>query len=94
MKCLRCGYCCIKYEVIIVDNPELGIRDDNLIAKHTDERCKHLMGDSLGNYSCAIHHYDWYKQTPCYSYGQIELSPDDPCRMGQYILDNGLTVEA
>ena len=86
MKCLRCGYCCIQYEVNIVDNPELGVIESNLKAKYTGERCQHLRGDVPGKYSCAVHNYSWYKQTPCYQFGQVELSENDPCRIGEYML--------
>lgn len=40
MKCNRCGYCCIQYEVIIVKDPDGDLHDpDNYMAKHTGERC-------------------------------------------------------
>ena len=87
MQCLRCGYCCIKYEVIIIADPKKGVKEDNMVAKHTDDKCPHLVGDSPGAYACAIHDESWYKGTPCYSHGQIEVSPDDECRMGRYVLD-------
>jgi hypothetical protein len=31
-----------------------------------------------------------YKQTPCFSFGQIERNKKSECRMGRYILDKGL----
>jgi len=87
MKCLHCGYCCHHMMVVIVDNPKRGIHHDNLIIHDGDgSPCKHLRGDKPGEYWCAVHHYKWYKRTPCYSHGQIEVSPDDPCRMGEHIL--------
>lgn len=88
MKCLRCGYCCIKYMVVIVDDPALGLAEDNLIIKNTDEWCKHLVGNKPGEYSCAIHDYPWYDQTPCWQYTQVELSLDDPCRTGEWMLEH------
>jgi len=87
--CLRCGYCCIRYDVIIVDNPDLGIVDGNLIHKPGDERCKHLRGDKPGEYSCAVHEYPWYKETPCFQFTQIEAE-NSACRVGQYVLDGGI----
>lgn len=88
MRCLRCGYCCKRLCVIIVDDPEKGIIEDNLIGHMgTGEPCKHLNGKKLGEYSCAIHDRSWYKDTPCFSHGQIESSPDDVCRMGEYLLN-------
>lgn len=89
MICLRCGYCCLTSCVIIVDDPEKGIQEDNnlILQNGLEKRCKHLRGDSSGEYSCAIHDKTWYKETPCFSHGQIESSTDTPCRMGVYILN-------
>lgn len=87
MKCLRCGYCCINSDVIIVVDPKLGITDDNLTWKKCKKRCPHLEGE-VGSCSCAIHAYEWYEDTPCYSHGQVESSSDTPCRMGIYVLQN------
>jgi len=58
MICLRCGYCCKKLFVVIIDDPEKGIIEGNLIANIGDGPCKHLVGDAPGNYSCAIHDHD------------------------------------
>jgi len=88
MICLRCGYCCKRSCVIIVDDPEKGIQDDNLIVHDGQgNSCKHLQGNVMGEYSCAIHDKEWYEETPCNRYGQIESSPDTECRMGRYQLD-------
>lgn len=86
MVCLRCGYCCINYDVIIVDDPAKGPAEGNLKHKPSRQRCQHLLGDGLGNYSCAIHDEPWYPETPCFRHGQIEKSADTPCRMGAYLL--------
>ena len=88
MICLRCGYCCVHYAVIIVDDPKLGIEPGNLKEKCTGDRCPHLTGDVCGEYGCAIHDKPWYDETPCYEFGQIENSPTDPCRMGVHITKN------
>ncbi len=85
MICLRCGYCCIQYDVIIVDNPELEISEKNITHKPSGERCKHLEGDKPGEYSCKLHNKPWYVETPCYAYGQIEQTNSN-CRIGEYIL--------
>ena len=85
MICLHCGHCCINYEIIIVDDPAKGIDEHNLKEKHTGERCQHLVGNNCGEYSCAIHHYPWYEETPCYQFGQTERSSDTLCRMGVYL---------
>ena len=86
MKCLRCGYCCIKYDVMIVDKPKLGIKEGNVLHKPSGKKCQHLRG-SKGKYSCAIHNEKFFKKTPCASHGQIEHG-DTNCRMGDYILHN------
>lgn len=79
MKCFRCGYCCINYAVIIVNDPEKGIVEGNLIFKDSGEKCPHL---SFGGSKsvCNIHSYDWYKETPCYQFTQIGGTV---CRIGQ-----------
>lgn len=86
MKCLRSGYCCIHYDVVIIDDPEKGLAEDNLIHKPSGIVCQHLKGDNQGSYSCSLHDYPWYKETPCFSHGQIEESPENNCRLGEYIL--------
>ena len=88
MRCLRCGYCCNSLDVVIVDDPEKGISADNLIIKKSGERCKQLRGNKPGKFSCAIHNYPWYKETPCFSHCQIERNVNDKCRIGVYILKN------
>jgi len=86
MICLRCGYCCKNYFVVIIDNPEKGISQDNMIVHNGNgEPCKHLVGDKPGEFSCGIHDRSWYKETPCFKHGQIERE-DSNCRMGEYIL--------
>lgn len=86
MKCLRSGYCCIHYDVIIVDDPTKGISDGNVKHKPTGVRCQHLKGDGPGQYSCALHNEPWYNQTPCYDYDQISQNPDAVCRTGARII--------
>jgi len=81
MICLHCGYCCTNYLVVIVDNPELGPIEGNLVAHYGDKRCKHLTNNNM----CAVHHYDWYKDTPCYAHTQIERGNTN-CRIGEYLL--------
>lgn len=87
MICLKCGYCCKNCCVVIVDDPEKYITKDNLII-HNGQGipCKHLNGSEPGKYSCNIHDKPWYKETPCFSHGQIERNVEDVCRMGEYVL--------
>jgi len=88
MICLRCGHCCINYMVAIVDDPDKGISDDNIIC-HSGEGtpCKHLEGNKPGKYSCQIHDKEWYKKTPCFRHGQIERGNTE-CRLGRFIINN------
>lgn len=87
MKCLRCGYCCKNCCVIIIDDPEKGISQDNMIAHDGHGTpCKHLTGDKPGEFSCALHDYPWYKKTPCFAHGQIERGNTN-CRLGEYVLN-------
>ena len=89
MICLRCGYCCQKCTVIVVDDPDKGPVDGNLIPAGSGyDQCPHLQGDKPGEYSCAVHDRPWYPGTPCDRHGQIEKSPESPCRMGEYLLKN------
>jgi len=92
MVCLKCGYCCIKLSVVIVDKPELGITENNLIGHNTKigeyQRCPHLEGIKSGEYKCKIHDYEWYKETPCFSHTQIEIDESVLCRMGVYVMKN------
>lgn len=85
MICLRCGYCCIQYDVIIVDDPDIGIEESNMKHKPNGVRCQHLVGEA-GECACAIHDRPWYNETPCWQFGQIEPSADTECRMGVYVL--------
>jgi len=83
--CVRCGYCCKALLVVIVDNPDLGIRRDNLICYDGSSQCKHLVGDTPGEYSCAIHDREWCPKTPCAEYNSEEFV-DTPCKLGEYII--------
>jgi hypothetical protein len=87
MICVRCGYCCTSLLAVIVVDPELGIREDNLRGINMlEERCPHLCGDEPGGYSCAIHDRPWFKDTPCAEYQSHW--PDQTCRLGAYLIEN------
>lgn len=88
MICLRCGFCCQHLAVVVVDDPKLGLREDNLLALNFGEdhrSCKHLLGNCAGEYSCAIHNEFWYEDTPCFQHTQVEQD-NQPCRIGEHIM--------
>lgn len=88
MKCLHCGYCCIYLSVMIIDDPAKGLAEGNIIHHPGNNGpCKHLMGDTVGEYTCAVHHFDWYQQTPCNDFDQLGGKPTDECRLGRYHID-------
>ena len=94
MLCLRCGYCCVKYDVIIVDpkyiDDDLDFDNESiqekLMHKTYNKWCPHLIEKNKSIFSCKIHNKPWYDLTPCFEFGQIESSSDTKCRMGDYIL--------
>jgi hypothetical protein len=88
MICLHCGYCCKSMMVIIVDKPQLGPIESNLIFHEgTGKPCKHLRGEKPGEYECNIHNEKWYKETPCFAFTQFERK-ESPCRLGEKILQD------
>ena len=91
MKCLRCGYCCKKLFVVVIDDPDIGFSDsDNYatfgLSGDGSDPCKHLRGDSSGNYSCSVHDREWYPETPCAQYQSHW--PERVCRMGEMLVKN------
>lgn len=85
MKCYKCGYCCTNYLVTIVVDPERGPVKGNLKAIDClREKCPHLSGERPGHYSCNVHHYPWFKDSPCGEFNEHKYD----CNMGQYILKN------
>ena len=84
MKCLRCGHCCTTMMIVIVIDPKLGPVEGNLRGI-SNERCPHLIGDTPGKYSCALHDMPYYKDLPCYEFTQVEECDSD-CRLGGYHL--------
>ena len=84
MICLRCGYCCLYYAVVLPDGT---FYDGN------GTGCKNLRWDNA-KASCSVHGqdavlegetYSW-EETPCGRHGQIERSEDAPCRIGKHVL--------
>lgn len=95
MICLRCGFCCIMHDVIIIHpgyiQEKLNIDDlpyEGFLHKETYTSCPYLVWDLEYNQTiCTIHHYPWYELTPCYSHGQIEKGNSE-CRLGRHVWDN------
>jgi hypothetical protein len=73
----------LEYAVVVVDDPEKGLVDGNVIVRNGTERCKHFIGNEPGKYACAIHDHPIYQQTPCFQFDQVG-SPDSSCRIGVY----------
>lgn len=87
MTCKRCGYCCTQYMVMIVIDPARGLIEDNIqgIGFNGPERCPHLLGDSPGEFSCAVHDQPWFKDSPC-----AEYCSEVKCNLGDFVLQHGL----
>lgn len=90
MICLRCGYCCIEYDVIIVEPSSVADAVDfdnpkNFKYKPSKEVCPFLSWTGL-NFECLIHNYPWYELTPCYAFTQIEANASVCCRLGDHIV--------
>lgn len=93
MKCLRCGYCCCHYLVVILIDPDKGLVEENTAIRGADspERCPHLQGDKPGAFSCALHDHPIYPQTPCAQHNADDS--DAPCRLGKYVLENPKSMD-
>lgn len=85
MKCVRCGYCCFQYVVVVIRDINKPLSEKNVMIKHTGDRCPYLEGRKPGKYSCRNHGHRRYKNSPCDQHSQIERR-DSPCRMGKYVL--------
>lgn len=64
MKCDKCAYCCVHYDVIVTVDPDKGVVEGNLTHKPSGKRCHHNMPDG----TCAIHDKPWYNELSCYHY--------------------------
>jgi hypothetical protein len=90
MVCLRCGYCCFGYDVIIVD-PKVITKtfklhsdlSEELIHKPCNQFCPHQTWDKDTSI-CKLHQFKWYKQTPCFQHSQLEAKNTN-CRLGEYL---------
>jgi hypothetical protein len=86
--CFRCGDCCTSLWVWIVDDPNKPF-GKSMFSKRDGVRCKHLLGDIPGKYTCAIHNKKWYILTNCYRHGLRVRS--EPCETGLRILGLKMT---
>ena len=84
MICLRCGYCCLMYDVIIVNDINKPIDENNCEHKPNNKRCPHLVGNEIGKLSCGIHEFNQKNNTPCAQYSQVE-DRNTNCRTGNYL---------
>lgn len=92
MICLRCGYCCYFYDVIIIKPEAISLVTeqffddpscmDHLIHKPSGELCPHFDFDTQSGVAiCKIHDLWWFEGTPCGQFSQIG-PPSSPCRTG------------
>lgn len=95
MKCLRCGYCCCHYLVIILIDPNKGLIEENVKGHGTNgpERCMHLRGHKFGEYSCAIHDHPLYSETPCASHNSDTETGTGECQIGKYVRSHPLLMD-
>ena len=70
-KCYRCGHCCIECGVTIV-RPEFlkyysytHHKDEMVVFKNANVPCPHLAWDNGNKTICKVHHYEWFRYTPC-----------------------------
>ena len=98
MICLRCGYCCINSDVIIVKKGVMEIPGDvpvDELDKYLEHKpsgvaCPYLSFEGTVA-SCEIHDLEVYKDSPCDRHGQIE-GKGAKCRMGRFVLERNLLI--
>ena len=96
MFCYRCSHCCYWFMVTIVKEEyfdkiktENDLTMDAVEIKEERVWCKYLI-NNLGKFVCTIHHYSWFKFTPCYQFTQMEENKDSPCRIGEWYRGEGI----
>lgn len=108
MICEKCGYCCAKYDVIVVIDPDAGFVEGNLTHKPAGAMCHHCAPDG----TCSVHDKEWYVETACHSYDygdgkRCRISPGpemaamvrekirvhDPRSVNEYGLDQSMLLE-
>jgi hypothetical protein len=92
MLCLKCAHCCFWFDVVIIKKEKINeIKDCNDFNEDTVKNkdyqifCEHLEFDEQEqSFSCSIHHYSWFKDTPCYKFSQCEDNDNSPCKIGEW----------
>jgi hypothetical protein len=71
---------------IVIKDSEGELVEGNLLAIGLGgpERCPHLRGDKVGEYSCAVHEKPWFKKMGCAEYQSHW--PDQKCRLGEFLV--------
>ena len=101
MECCRCGKCC-SFPVVIVhpdyiseydpDETDINKVKQWVMIKEQGHHCPHLSWD--GDIAiCAIHHMEWFPETPCGRHGQVEDNPSRRCRTGKWNREKKLNVK-
>lgn len=93
MICVHCGLCCFDFPCTIISREYAESDITNLdnfpeeafIIKPQNTPCPHLFWKDSES-QCEVHSKPWYKTTPCFDFSQIESSPKDICRIGEWIL--------
>jgi hypothetical protein len=87
--CLRCGYCCVNLDVMIVNSESIlpdGTLDprhpEPLVSKPQGTNCPHLEFVE-GKATCKVHSLPCYRETPCDQFEQFGCA-DDICVLGSY----------
>ena len=87
MQCLRCGRCCFYFVGVIHPDAVKENLDFNILTEEDTvfldgtKKCPHLEWNrSIA--ICKIHHYTWFKDTPCGQFTQVESNNNTPCRIG------------
>jgi hypothetical protein len=96
--CVHCGLCCYDFPVAIVAPKYIDFKGEDandlpeeaFIIKQGNTPCEYLYWED--DFSrCAVHNKPWYPSTPCFDFSQIESSPNNICRYGEWILEKRKT---
>lgn len=87
MICQRSGLCCVTMDVVV----RIG---DRAKLKPGGYQCPHMKFEGT-QAACGVHDEPWYKDTPCFVYGNPDIDPDyapkrgRPCPVGELIQKKG-----